>query len=731
MAKLDVTIDGSGAKRGASEVTRSLDDIRRKTDESSGAFRRQAKQVDATQVAFSQLKRVVGPLVAAFGAREILNTANQYATLQNQLRVVTGSTEELAAANERLFEISQNTRQPLEATVQLFSRASIAAKELGATQDELYQLVEVTGQALAVQGGAASEASGALRQLSQSFSSGIVRAEEFNSILEGAFPLAQAAARGLDEAGGSVGRLRSLVVEGEVTSREFFEAILKGGEQLSDQFAQTEVTVGQALTNLGNSFLRMVGLISETTGASTGLASVIQGVSKQVDTLTKALTGTLQPQDEVNSGLQVFTTALLVASRTVGLLADSLITTLVTPFEAVGNAIGGTAAALVQFADGEFTQAADTIKAAFGDSADIVVTNYTELRDEMVSETSDTIEKLVELWDTGARDIAEAASKAAPEIKAPEIDPDAAEKAKKLAEALDKQAEALKLAVDPAYAYEQELAKINELLITDRISQEQADAAITEAGATYAAATVEGQKYADMLAEAARVTEDARTPLEDYAAEVQNYKNLLDAGLISQETFNRSVEDAAKQLKDATDKNSGAAKAMEQFAIQSARNIQSAFADFLYDPFDQGLEGMVSGFADAMRKIAAEALANAALNAVFSAFAPGAGAAGGGGGFLASLGSAFAGRALGGDLQAGQPAIVGERGKPEIFIPRENGTVVPAEKMGGQTNVEVPVNIQNVVDPSGMVAAIDSPQGQKAILNVIQLNPDAVKKALS
>ena len=50
------------------------------------------------------------------------------------------------------------------------------------------------GKALAIQGSSATESSGALRQLSQAFSSGIVRAEEFNSILEGAFPIAQAAA---------------------------------------------------------------------------------------------------------------------------------------------------------------------------------------------------------------------------------------------------------------------------------------------------------------------------------------------------------------------------------------------------------------------------------------------------------------------------------------------------------------------------------------------------------
>ena len=87
-----------------------------------------------------------------------------------------------------------------------------------------------------------AQARGALTQLSQTLGQSIVRGEEFNSILEGAFPIALAAARGLDAAGGSVGRLRTLVIEGRVSSEEFFRAIWRGGGEIDQQFALTTPT---------------------------------------------------------------------------------------------------------------------------------------------------------------------------------------------------------------------------------------------------------------------------------------------------------------------------------------------------------------------------------------------------------------------------------------------------------------------------------------------------------
>lgn len=56
------------------------------------------------------------------------------------------------------------------------------------------------------------------------------------------------------------------------------------------------------------------------------------------------------------------------------------------------------------------------------------------------------------------------------------------------------------------------------------------------------------------------------------------------------------------------------------------------------------------------------------------------------------------GRANGGAVMSAQPYVVGERG-PELFVPRQSGTIVPNHALGAQTNIYV--NVQGSVTSEG------------------------------
>lgn len=243
--------------------------------------------------------RLGGAITAAFSVREVVRMADAMTAIENRIRLVTESTEELNQVQDALFDIAQDTRSQFEGVARLYGRAAIAADELNATQEELLAFTRLVGEGLAIEGGAAGQATGALFQLSQALGSGIVRAEEFNSILEGAFPIAQAAARGIDEAGGSVAKLRQLVIEGEITSREFFEGLLSQADEMAETFDETESTVGQALTRLRNSTLNMIDTLDDATGASSDLAEAIITLSEAMD--IAAQEGT--PLNQVLQGL--------------------------------------------------------------------------------------------------------------------------------------------------------------------------------------------------------------------------------------------------------------------------------------------------------------------------------------------------------------------------------------------------------------------------------------------
>jgi hypothetical protein len=129
---------------------------------------------------------------------------------------------------------------------------------------------------------------------------------------------------------------------------------------------------------------------------------------------------------------------------------------------------------------------------------------------------------------------------------------------------------------------------------------------------------------------------------------------------------------------------------LNQFAQQAANNMQTSFANFLFDPFKEGLRGMLAGLIDTLRRMMAEIAAQKILGAIFGGLANSASP------FISSLGQSFGGQAFvgppmpsrdnGGRGAAGQPYMIGRGAQPEVFIPDSAGTFIPnADQMGGTT----------------------------------------------
>ena len=139
------------------------------------------------------------------------------------------------------------------------------------------------------------------------------------------------------------------------------------------------------------------------------------------------------------------------------------------------------------------------------------------------------------------------------------------------------------------------------------------------------------------------------------------------------------------------------------FAEEAGRNLQNQFAQFLFDPFEDGLKGMLQGFADMLRQMLAQLAAQELLRAFFSW---GAGLGGGVGQFFTDLGASFGGaRAAGGAVAAGRSYLVGERG-PELFVPGASGAILPNGMGGGAVVVNNYVTINDETDLKRSLPAI-------------------------
>jgi hypothetical protein len=179
--------------------------------------------------------------------------------------------------------------------------------------------------------------------------------------------------------------------------------------------------------------------------------------------------------------------------------------------------------------------------------------------------------------------------------------------------------------------------------------------------------------------------QSTRTEVEQIEAQIARVKELSaggffrDAGIDDAQILERLEE----QLADIEDKTTQ----LTEFGKAAAQNIQAAFADFLFDPFSDGLDGMLDGFLKTIQRMVAELAAQQMLAAMFGGFA------GSSNSFLAGLGSSFGGpRASGGPVTPGKAYLVGEHG-PELFSP----------SMGGRINPMGSVDVQ-VIDQRGAAA---------------------------
>jgi hypothetical protein len=195
------------------------------------------------------------------------------------------------------------------------------------------------------------------------------------------------------------------------------------------------------------------------------------------------------------------------------------------------------------------------------------------------------------------------------------------------------------------------------------------------------------KEQADALSEVADIFERTRTPAEQFAAqikrlgELRNARNAQGDPILDQETYRRAVEQAQVQFDELTKKAHDAGKTMTEYWVEAAHNMQDAFAQFLFDPFKDGLDGMLKNFGRVIQQMVAQAAAaqifsSLGINSLFASIGAGAGAA-------------PTHHAAGGGFGANEPIIVGERG-PELLVPSMAGYIVPNDKLsktGGMTQI--------------------------------------------
>lgn len=170
--------------------------------------------------------------------------------LEGRLKNSLGSTFAAQQAMKELYQQTQETGLGFQAASDAFGRIARNNAAIGLTQREMLQLVETVQKLGAASGAGAGEMQAGMIQFGQALASGRLQGDELRSIMENFPALAKSIADNFENADGTIGitigTLRRLGSEGELTGMKIAEAVLRATDIARKEFESLPTTMANA-----------------------------------------------------------------------------------------------------------------------------------------------------------------------------------------------------------------------------------------------------------------------------------------------------------------------------------------------------------------------------------------------------------------------------------------------------------------------------------------------------
>jgi len=276
---------------GSVRVTREFDKV---GDKGEKNFKKIRKSAGRTNQALAGMARnVTSTLVPAFAAAasasSIFRNIQTFEKLDIRLRSLTSSAEDYANTQDYLKSKADELNVGIETLSDGYARLLVLQNSGILNREQVNQLSEGLVNAAAQLGASGADIDRVLFGLSQGLSSGTLRAEELNQVVEPLPGLLQE----LDKAAGlSAGGFRRLVNSGEVTAEMFATTLVTALESYDGAAAKLDGTISGSLARLNNAWVELARTIGES-GIVDFLADLTQGMATSIDVALKATNGQL------------------------------------------------------------------------------------------------------------------------------------------------------------------------------------------------------------------------------------------------------------------------------------------------------------------------------------------------------------------------------------------------------------------------------------------------------
>ena len=247
----------------AVSIDRLTDEIRSMSNHTSQASRR-------TDTLAQKIKQLVRAYAGIQGIRKVLSLSDQLASTTARLDMMNDGLQTTAELQDMIYQSAQRSRGLYTDTAAFVAKLGTLAGSAFDSNQEIIAFAEQINKQMALSGTTTQEAQAAMLQLTQGLSSGVLRGEELNSVLERTPMIAQSIANYM---GVTTGEMRELASEGKVTAEVVKNAMFAAAEEANAKFAEMPVTWAQLWTQAQNILLKTFQPVLNVVGQLAGFIS--------------------------------------------------------------------------------------------------------------------------------------------------------------------------------------------------------------------------------------------------------------------------------------------------------------------------------------------------------------------------------------------------------------------------------------------------------------------------
>mgnify|MGYP002511039938 FL=1 len=279
--------------------------IRDNVDE-QGQFNRAIEQGTGEA---NQLMQTIKGAVAAYATFQtvsnVLGLSDQMISTTARLDMMNDGLQTTQELQDMIFLSAERSRGAYQATADAVSKLGLMAGNAFSNSEEIIAFMEQVNKQFVIAGTEASGIDAAMLQLTQAMGSGVLRGEEYNSILEQAPNIIQNISRYIEEngdvlaavagamdmeaadlAGNVQGHLKDIAGEGIISAEMVKAAMFYAAEETNAKFESMPMTFGQIWTSFENHalmafqpVLERLNEIANSEGFQTFVNNAITGLS--------------------------------------------------------------------------------------------------------------------------------------------------------------------------------------------------------------------------------------------------------------------------------------------------------------------------------------------------------------------------------------------------------------------------------------------------------------------